>query len=325
VSFDVFICYKRLSAQDFAEILKKSLEEFGVHTFLDIKDIPERFKGTEEWTNAIDKAIVESSIFVLIITAGFDLSPEVKRELTLARKCGDKDFVYFRHDSLRPNLKIMLEKEELILGKQQQVAFSTKNDLVRKAHSILVEGQDVTAVANEQEEMPERNVAIAISNFAAFYDLVFGARKVQKVYPKLFTAKEMVSPGKADKICRVLETYMDNKAQFKQAIQTIINLHREHSLKNIDALKEIVTGLGFVVGDDLSLSDMKKLSGQNSIKEIVKKYHDAVLDTDTNDPLPFKACPECGSTKLERSSMLIGDDYFFTIKCTECGWTEGSE
>lgn len=243
----------------------------------------------------------------------------------MARKHGDKDFVYFRHESLKPNLKVVLENEELNLGKQQQISFSTKNDLVRMAHSVLVEGQDVSTLRNEQEEIGDKKVISAISNFATFYDTVFGARRVQKVYPKLFTVEEMISPGKADKICRILETYMGNNAQFKQALQTIINLHREYSLKNIDALRDIVTDFGFIVGDDLSLSDKEKLSARNSIKEIVKKYRDAVLDTDTDDPLPFKACPQCGSTKLKRSSMLIGDDYFFTIECTECSWSEGSE
>jgi hypothetical protein len=324
VPFDVFICYKRLSAQDFAEILKKSLEEFKVHAFLDIKDIPEKFKGKQEWTDAIDKAIVESSTFVLIMTAGFDSSKEIKRELALARESEDKDFAYFRHDSLQPTLKITLKHEEVDLGKQEQVPFGSMYDLVRKAHSIIVEGKNANTVAQE-EDVSERKITIAISSFAAFYDLVPGARKVQKVYPKLFTSEEMVSPGKANKICKILETYVGNKAQFKQALQTIINLHREYSLENINALKGIVADLGFIVGDDLSLSDKKGASRQNSIREIVKKYHEVVFDSDSNDPLPFKVCPECGSTKLERGHMLIGDDIFFTIKCLECGWTEGSE
>lgn len=99
VPFDAFICYKRLSAKDFAEALKKALEEFRINTFLDTKDIPTKFKGTEEWRNTIDKAIVESKVFLLIITASFNASPEIKRELSLARKC-NKDFVFFRHESL---------------------------------------------------------------------------------------------------------------------------------------------------------------------------------------------------------------------------------
>jgi len=258
VSFDVFICYKRLSAQDFAETLKKSLEEFGVRAFLDIKDIPERFKGTEEWTKARDKAVIESKIFVLIITAGFNLSPEIKKELSLARKYADKEFVYFRHKSLKPNLKIVIDSEELDIGKQNQVSFSTENDLVRKAHSILIEGADISTVSNEPDKAPDKKVLDAISNFAAFYGTVPGIKKVQKLYPKLFTAEEMNSPGKVDKICRVLETYIGNKAQFKQALQTIVNLHRGYSLKNIGALRDIMTDLGFIIGDDLSLFDAEK-------------------------------------------------------------------
>lgn len=258
VSFAVFICYKRLSAEDFAETLKKSLEEFGVRSFLDTKDIPEKFKGTEEWTNARDKAVIESKIFVLIITAGFNLSPEIKKEFSLARKCADKKFVYFRHKSLKPNLKIVLDTEELDLEKQQQVSFDTKNDLVRKAHSIIIEGQDVSTLSNESEEITDKKVIDVISNFAAFYATVPGIKKVQKLYPKLFTGEEVNSPGKADKICRVLETYIGNKAQFKQALQTIINLHRGYSLRNISALREIITDLGFIIGDDLSLGDVEK-------------------------------------------------------------------
>lgn len=143
MSFDAFICYKRLSAQDFAEILKKSLEEFGVQAFLDIKDIPTKFKGTDEWTKVRDSAVIESKTFIFIITAGFDLSPEIKKELSLARKYPDKQFIYFRHKVLKPNLKIVLDDEELDFGKQNQVSFDTEYDLVRKAHSILIQKQNV--------------------------------------------------------------------------------------------------------------------------------------------------------------------------------------
>lgn len=157
VPFDVFICYKRLSAEDFAETLKKSLEEFGIHAFLDTKDIPKKFRGIEEWTNARDKAVIESKTFVLIITTGFNLSPEIKQELSLARKYSDKKFVYFRHKSLSHNLKITLDTEKLDLGKQNQIPFGTENDLVRKAHSVLVDGQDVSALSNESKEIVKKN------------------------------------------------------------------------------------------------------------------------------------------------------------------------
>lgn len=253
--FDVFICYKRNSGEDFAEHLKKGLEELGVHAFLDTKDIPNKFKGTQKWTDARDRTVIESKTFLLIITPGFDKSSEIKKELSLARKCENKEFVYFRHKDLTPNLKIILDNEELDMAEQQQVPFDTKHELLRKAHSILIEGQKAPITLDRRmENSTYRKLQNAISNFAAFYDTVYGSRKVQKVYPRLFTAEEMNSPGKADKICRILETYMGNKVQLKQALQTIINLHRDYSLSKIDALRDILIDLGFTVGDDLSLA-----------------------------------------------------------------------
>lgn len=324
--FDAFICYKRNSGEDFAEHLKKGLEELGVHAFLDIRDIPEKFRGTQEWIDTRDRAVTESKTFLLIITPGFDKSPEIRKELSLARKYEDKEFLYFRHKDLTPNLRIMLDDEELDMAKQQQVPFDTKHELLRKAHSILIEGQKAaTTLDGRIENSTGRKLQDTISNFAAFYDTVYGARKVQKVYPRLFTAEEMNSPGKADKICRVLETYVGNKAQFRQALQTIINLHRDYSLSRIGALRDIIVDLGFTIGDDLSLSNVRKIRTHQSTREIVRKYHEAVMNNNTNEPLPFKACPECGSKKLERGTMMIQGEPFFTIKCTECGWSGGTK
>lgn len=141
VHFDVFICYRRDSGEDFAEHLKMGLERFHMHTFLDTKDIPQKFKGTEEWTKIRNNAVVNSRFFLLIVTPGFDSSPEIKKELSLARKQAGKEFVYFRHKDLRPNLQIVLDNEELDLGKQQQIPFDTKQDLLRKAHNVLIDHQ----------------------------------------------------------------------------------------------------------------------------------------------------------------------------------------
>ncbi len=151
MSFDAFICYKRNSGEDFAEHLKAGLEEIGIRTFLDIKDIPEKFRGTEEWAAARDKALIESKTFLLIITAGFDLSVEIKNELSLARKHTNKEFVYFRYKDLLPYLKIILDDNELDLGKQQQITFDTKHDLLRKAITVLKEHRMPTIVYNDKE------------------------------------------------------------------------------------------------------------------------------------------------------------------------------
>ena len=337
--WDVFICYKRLSAEDLAEAVKKILEECHFRAFLDIKDIPSKFKGTDEWTHARDNAVLNCKVFVLIMTAGFELSDEVKKELTLARSIPDKLFAYFRHKDLPATQKIVLERETLDLSKQQQYSFGTLQDLVRTAHKVLVAdgipaGQDqevVTSLPSKTTSLVtaattqarESSLAGAISNFAAFYDQVFGARKIQKVYPSLFTAEEMTAPGKANKICRVLETFKNDRGQLKQALQTIINLHRDYSIVHLASLRDIVDGLGFNINDDLSITEKKISSADGDIKEIVKKYHEAIFDEESSSPLPFKACPECGSTNLVGSSCNIQDDLVYTLKCKDCGWSEG--
>lgn len=137
-TWDFFICYRQATAEDFAKALKTFLEECGKRCFLDTEDIPAKFRGTEKWMDAIDQAVIECKIFVLIMTAGFDASQQVKREVTLARRIPNKLFAYFRHEDLEPDLKLILERETLDLGQQQQHGFSTENDLARKAYKILV-------------------------------------------------------------------------------------------------------------------------------------------------------------------------------------------
>lgn len=273
--WDVFICYKRISGEDFAEALKKILEECHVHAFLDIKDIPSRFRGTEKWSDARDNAVVKCKVFVLIMTAGFDSSTEVKKELTLARSIPDKLFTYFRHKDLPPSQKIVLKNEVVDLGTQQQHSFGTSNDLVRTAHKILVTEGIPTPASNNQVQgiptvlkattitsatAPNKNgiaMVAAIANFASFYGIVPGTKRVQKLYPNLFTPEEMESGGKESKICKILEIYASDRTQLKQAIQRIINLHPDYSLKKLSDLRDTVLGFGFNLGDDLTVIDPK--------------------------------------------------------------------
>jgi hypothetical protein len=136
--FSVFICYKRISGKDFADHLKIGLEELGCHTFIDTKDIPKMVVGEEEWAKMRDKALEESRIFILIMTPGFELSSEVIKELNLARKQADRTFIYFNHGNTPTRVVIKLENEVLDIGKQEQVFFETKEELLRLAHDILI-------------------------------------------------------------------------------------------------------------------------------------------------------------------------------------------
>jgi hypothetical protein len=122
--------------------LKAGLEELGYHTFLDSKDIPKMTDGKEEWIQIRDRALSESGTFILLITPGFDLSEEVRNELQLARKLGSKHFIYFRHRDLSRKIIVDLENEKVDLGRQEQVSFETKEELLRLAHGILLKSAE---------------------------------------------------------------------------------------------------------------------------------------------------------------------------------------
>ncbi len=136
--FVVFLCYKKSSGKDYADHLKVGLDELGLHTFQDCKDIPQTVDTEEGWACSRDKALEESKYFVLIMTPGFNLSREVVNEIAMARKQTNKTFVYFRHRSMGRNIVVNLGNEVLDIGKLEQVSFETKEELLRLAHSILL-------------------------------------------------------------------------------------------------------------------------------------------------------------------------------------------
>ena len=138
--FEVFLCYKKNSGKDYADHLKSGLEERGLHTFEDCKDISLTVDSEEGWACDRDKALEESKYFILIMTPGFNLSSEVVKEITMARKQANKTYVYFRHRSMGRNIVINLGNEILDIGKLKQVSFENKEELLRLAHNILLKG-----------------------------------------------------------------------------------------------------------------------------------------------------------------------------------------
>ena len=98
--------------------------------------------GVEEWIQIRDQALKESKYFILLITPGFELSSEVIKELKMARELGNKRFLYFRHRDLGRKIVVDLGNEKVDLGRQEQVSFESKEELLRLAHGILLkEGQ----------------------------------------------------------------------------------------------------------------------------------------------------------------------------------------
>jgi hypothetical protein len=69
--------------------------------------------------------------------------------LSLARRLG-KEFIYFRHRDLGRKIIVDLDIEKVDLGRQQQVSFETKEELLRLAHNILSKSQDAAFSSSQQ-------------------------------------------------------------------------------------------------------------------------------------------------------------------------------
>lgn len=65
----------------------------------------------------------------------------------------------------------------------------------------------------------------------------------------------------------------------------------------------------------------------NLIRAIVKKYNEVIIDPDGEGPFNYKACPRCGCSHLQGSSMIDEehDREYFMLGCTECDWSEHTE
>lgn len=135
--FDVFLCYKKSSGKDYADHLKSGLEEVGLHAFEDCKDIPLTVNTEEGWAKIRDQALTESRYFVLIMTPGFELSSEVIKEISIARKQANKTFVFFRHRSMGRKIVVNLGDEVFDISQLEQVSFESKEELLRYAINIL--------------------------------------------------------------------------------------------------------------------------------------------------------------------------------------------
>ena len=117
--------------------MKAGIEELGLHTFLDTKDIPQVVAGQEGWAMIRDQALEESKFFILIMTPGFNLSSEVIKEIDMARKQTNKTFIFFRHRNMGRKIVVNFANDSLDIGRLEQVSFESKEELLRLAVNIL--------------------------------------------------------------------------------------------------------------------------------------------------------------------------------------------
>jgi hypothetical protein len=137
--FTFFICYRQDTSSDFALHLKQGLEREGIHAFLDVVDIPKILRNSDKWWEYRDEALRNSDVFLLLITIGIEHSPEVLKEVTLARN-HKKKFMYLRHSELPPDVEVNLENERVNLKDFNQISFESKEDLLRKVLQNYKEG-----------------------------------------------------------------------------------------------------------------------------------------------------------------------------------------
>jgi hypothetical protein len=129
--FDVFICYKRSSAEDIAIKLREALKEHEISAFIDTIDIPKEYELTEKWWQFRDQAIRTCGTFLMLVTIGFEKSTEIVKEIRIARDSKRK-FALFRWIKLSTDLQIDLGDEVLNIKDLQQTPFDSAGMLIRQ-------------------------------------------------------------------------------------------------------------------------------------------------------------------------------------------------
>lgn len=66
-----------------------------------------------------------------------------------------------------------------------------------------------------------------------------------------------------------------------------------------------------------------------SVIELNKILEEKTIDKSEigKDPLPYIACPKCGSENLERNKMTDyhHDEIYYMITCKDCGWSNWTQ
>lgn len=105
------------------------------------------------------------------------------------------------------------------------------------------------------------------------------------------------------------------KAESLAAIQ--LKEAKQSAAIQLTAFNKIPTELKEILKDDST----QKLT----IPELNTLINEKVYDNNSTDPLPYKFCPECGSSELERYGISNDDTNSYFIKCKKCGFSDSTE
>ena len=83
--------------------------------------------------------------------------------------------------------------------------------------------------------------------------------------------------------------------------------------------------------DKLS-SEMRELILQDpreqlTVAELNELIDDRTYDPTQGGPLPYVACPKCGSTDLQKRESFDAreDELYYTVGCKACGWGDWTQ
>ena len=63
------------------------------------------------------------------------------------------------------------------------------------------------------------------------------------------------------------------------------------------------------------------------LNELIEQETIDYDDMKEGDPLPYKACPKCGSKNLKKGEYVDGkhDELYYVVTCEECKWTNWTQ
>jgi hypothetical protein len=132
MSYEVFVCYKKSSGGNYAGDFKDAIFDIeGITLFVAHKDLPHLAPYSAEWREIRDKAIRECRVFLMLVTYGFEKSPEVIEEIKLASKYeANKLFVVCRWKNRIHDISVKIGDATLPLQRYTQIPFSNLDELV---------------------------------------------------------------------------------------------------------------------------------------------------------------------------------------------------
>lgn len=57
-------------------------------------------------------------------------------------------------------------------------------------------------------------------------------------------------------------------------------------------------------------------------RAVILRRNELIIDSNSDDPLPYRYCPICASQDLHRSSNVTQREEIYYIRCGNCGWGE---